>query len=105
MNYGAGVADYAAFDDLHRVEAPDGRFWTVHHHVSLLSSIVEARTEALPCERYRWKIAGFTRGRSAAHFVARALRTGTDPTPDNATLVTHTVDARVLPPTGNVTLV
>ena len=87
------------------MEAPDGRFWTVQHGVSLLASYVEARTEALPCERFRWKIAGFTKGRSAAHVVARALRAGTDPTPADAALVTHSVDARVLPPTGNVTLV
>lgn len=87
------------------MEAPDGRFWSVHFRVGVLSCVVEAATEALPRERFRWKVAGITKGRSAAQHVANALRSGGDPAPDNATLISHTVDARVLPPTGNVTLV
>jgi hypothetical protein len=92
-------------EDLRRVEAPDGRFWCVQHRPSVLASVVEAFTEALPCERYRWRVTGLTRGRSAAVHVARALRAGKDPTPENATLISHTVDSRILPPTGNVNLV
>lgn len=96
---------HAVLEDLRRVEAPDGRFWSVQHRPSVLACIVEASTEALPCERFRWRVAGLTRGRAAALHVARALRSGEDPTPDNAVLISHTVDARVLPPTGNVNLV
>jgi hypothetical protein len=92
-------------EDLRRVEAPDGRFWSVQYRPSVLATIVEASTEALPRERYRWRVAGLMHGRSAALQVARALRQGADPAPDNATLLHHDVDAYVLPPTGNVNLV
>jgi hypothetical protein len=92
-------------DDLRRVEAPDGRFWCVQYRPSVLATIIEASTEALPREHYRWRVAGLIHGRAAALHVARALRDGTDPTPDHAALLDHTVDARVLPPTGNVNLV
>ena len=96
---------HAVLDDLRRVEAPDGRFWTVQYRPAVIASIVEASTEALPCERFRWRVAGLTKGRAAAQHVARALRTGADPTPERAVLVSHTVAAHVLPPTGNVNLV
>lgn len=95
----------SAFEDLRRVEAPDGRFWSVQYRPGVLAMIVEATTEALPCERYRWRVPGLTRGRAAALQVARGLRAGTDPAPDNATLVSHTVADHALPPSGNVHLV
>jgi hypothetical protein len=71
----------------------------------MLATIIEASTEALPREHFRWRVPGVMHGRSAALHVARALRDGTDPTPDSATLLDHTIDARELPPTGNVNLV
>lgn len=77
----------------------------MQYRPGLLSSIVEASTEALPRERYRWRVAGLTRGRSVALQVAAALRKGTEPAPEHATLSAHTVDAPALPPTGNVNLV
>lgn len=95
----------ALLEDRRRVEAPDGRFWSVQHRPSVLASIIEASTEALPRERYRWRVTGLARGRAAAVQVARALRAGSDPTPENATLLSHVVDARLLPPSGNVNLV
>lgn len=96
---------HAAFEALRQVEAPDGRFWSVHCRWGVLACVVEAVTEALPQERFRWKVAGITKGRPAAQHVANALRSGDVPTPDRATLISHTVAARVLPSTGNVTLV
>ena len=90
---------------LRRIEAPDGRFWTVHHHAGLWSSTIEASTDALPNEHYRWRIRGWGKGRSTALGVARALRRGDDPTPAGATLLSHTVAAPSVPPTGNVHLV
>jgi hypothetical protein len=92
-------------EDLRRVEAPDGRFWCVHQRPGVFAVIIEASTEALPREVYRWRVSGLTHGRSAALAVARALRAGADPAPAAGALLSHTVDSRVLPPTGNVTLV
>ncbi|MEP7054022.1 MAG: hypothetical protein ABI912_02090 [Actinomycetota bacterium] len=99
------MTGHAMLEDLRRVEAPDGRFWTVQYRPGLLAIIVEASTEALPRENYRWRVAGLMHGRSAALQVARALRQGVDATPANGTLVRHDVEARVLPLTGNVNLV
>lgn len=104
-SYRQPVNGHALLEDLRRVEAPDGRFWCVHHRPGVLGPIVEASTDALPRELYRWRVNGVTRGRSAALSVARALRAGTDPAPEGALLLAHTVDSKVLPPTGNVTLV
>lgn len=104
-SYRRPVNGHTVLEDLRRVEAPDGRFWTVQYRPTVLATIVEASTEALPSERYRWRVGGLTRGRAAAQCVARALRTGLDPTPDGAVLVSHTVAAHALPPTGNVNLV
>ncbi|MEO6713618.1 MAG: hypothetical protein ABIM89_09345 [Mycobacteriales bacterium] len=96
---------HALLEDLRRIEAPDGRFWHVYQRPGVLAIVVEAATDALPRERYRWRVRGLTHGRAAALHVARALRAGTDPTPDGASLLLHWVDAAALPPTGNVTLV
>lgn len=88
-----------------RIEAPDGRFWTVHRHPGLLSCIVEATTEALPIEHYRWRIHGWADGRRAVARIASALRMGEDPTLTGATLLSHDVAQPTVPPTGNVHLV
>jgi hypothetical protein len=91
--------------DRRRVEAPDGRFWSVRQLPGVRSVVVEAATEALPCEQYRWRVSGYTRMRAAVVQVAQALRSGEEPTPEGATLLSHVVEAPELPPTGNVHVV
>jgi hypothetical protein len=87
------------------IEAPDGRFWTVHRHAGVLSCVVEASTEALPTEHYKWRVQGWGRGRLAVSRIASAIRVGEDPTPAGATLLSHEVAQPTVPPTGNVHLV
>jgi hypothetical protein len=99
------TAEHWSAGTARRIQAPDGRFWTVHRHPGVLSYIVEATTEALPTERYRWHVNGWGPGRRALTRVASALRTGEDPTPAGATLLSHEVAQPRVPPTGNVHLV
>ena len=87
------------------MQAPDGRFWSVRQQPGVRSAVVEASTEALPCEQFRWRVSGYSQMRAAVVHVAEALHIGEDPTPEGATLLSHVLEVPQLPPTGNVHLV